>query len=58
MPKAIKGTLFLLALVLSASLMPVNSLPSPSWHTAFGLGVVSAIFDNIPLTALAIFQGK
>jgi Na+/H+ antiporter NhaD/arsenite permease-like protein len=57
-PKAIKGTIFLLCLVLSASLMPVSSLPSPSWHTAFGLGAVSAVFDNIPLTALAIFQGK
>jgi Na+/H+ antiporter NhaD/arsenite permease-like protein len=53
-----KGALFLLALVLSASLMPVKSLPAASWHTATGLGVVSAVFDNIPLTALAIFQGN
>ena len=57
MSKAWKGTLFLLSLVLCASLMPVKALPDPSWHTTFGLGFVSAVFDNIPLTALAIFQG-
>src|SRR5437899_8921560 len=28
-----------------------------SWHTAMGLGFVSAVFDNIPLTALALKQG-
>jgi Na+/H+ antiporter NhaD/arsenite permease-like protein len=55
--RAIKGSLFLCSLVVSASLMPVSSLPDPSWQTAFGLGFVSAVFDNIPLTALALFQG-
>lgn len=55
--RAIKGSLFLCSLVLSASLMPVTSLPDPSWQTAFGLGLVSAVFDNIPLTALALYQG-
>jgi Na+/H+ antiporter NhaD/arsenite permease-like protein len=54
---SLKGALFLLSLVLSASMMPVEKLPSPSWHTAFGLGFVSAVFDNIPLTALALDQG-
>ncbi|MBI3606489.1 MAG: citrate transporter [Nitrospirae bacterium] len=54
---AIKGSLFLIALVLAASLMPVDRLPPPSWPTAFGLGLVSAVFNNIPLTALALFQG-
>jgi Na+/H+ antiporter NhaD/arsenite permease-like protein len=48
---------FLLSLVLIASLMPVHELPPASWQTAFGLGVVSAVFDNIPLTALALRQG-
>lgn len=52
----LKGTLFLLCLVTAASMMPVSSLPAASWHTAFGLGIVSAMFDNIPLTALAINQ--
>ncbi|MEW5755344.1 MAG: citrate transporter [Pseudomonadota bacterium] len=54
---SLKGTLFLLALVLSASMMPVEQLPSPSWQSAFGLGFISAVFDNIPLTALALAQG-
>ena len=54
---ALKGSLFLLLLVISASFMPVESLPTPTWQTTFGLGFLSAVFDNIPLTALAIFQG-
>jgi Na+/H+ antiporter NhaD/arsenite permease-like protein len=37
--------------------MPVDQLPAASWKTAFGLGFVSAVFDNIPLTALALRQG-
>ena len=57
LPEAFKGTLFLLALVTCASLMPVERLPAPSWQTTFGLGFVSAVFDNIPLTALALNQG-
>jgi Na+/H+ antiporter NhaD/arsenite permease-like protein len=57
LPETLKGTIFLLALVTSASLMPVTELPSASWQTAFGLGFVSAVFDNIPLTALALKQG-
>jgi Na+/H+ antiporter NhaD/arsenite permease-like protein len=57
MPETFKGTIFLLALVLSASLMPVETLPLASWQTAFGLGFISAVFDNIPLTALALKQG-
>ena len=57
LPGALKGTVFLLALVLSASLMPVERLPAASWQTALGLGFVSAVFDNIPLTALALAQG-
>jgi Na+/H+ antiporter NhaD/arsenite permease-like protein len=57
LPENLKGTLFLLALVTCASLMPVEKLPLASWQTAFGLGFVSAVFDNIPLTALALKQG-
>jgi len=57
LPEASKGTLFLLALVLCASMMPVESLPRASWETAFSLGFISALFDNIPLTALALNQG-
>ena len=56
-PEAVKGSIFLLSLVLCASLMPVEKLPAASWPTALGLGFVSAVFDNIPLTALALKQG-
>ena len=56
-PEALKGSIFLLALVLCASMMPVEKLPAASWQTAFGLGFLSAVFDNIPLTALALKQG-
>ncbi len=57
LPESVKGTLFLLALVLAASLMPVDQLPAPSWESTLGLGFLSAVFDNIPLTALALQQG-
>jgi hypothetical protein len=57
LPGALKGSIFLLALVSCAAMMPVKSLPAASWQTAFGLGFVSAVFDNIPLTALALHQG-
>ena len=57
LPQALKGSIFLLALVLCASMMPVEKLPHASWETAFILGFVSAVFDNIPLTKLALEQG-
>ncbi len=57
MPETFKGTIFLLALVTNASLMPVEELPAASWPTALGLGFLSSVFDNIPLTALALKQG-
>jgi Na+/H+ antiporter NhaD/arsenite permease-like protein len=57
LPETFKGTIFLLSLVTCASLMPVETLPAAAWATALGLGFVSAVFDNIPLTALALKQG-
>ena len=57
LPNAFKGSIFLLSLVLAASMMPVHKLPDASWRVAMGLGFVSAVFDNIPLTALALKQG-
>ncbi len=57
MPETFKGTVFLLALVTNASFMPVEELQGASWQTAFGLGFLSSVFDNIPLTALALKQG-
>ncbi|MFM2306129.1 MAG: hypothetical protein RLZZ367_798, partial [Bacteroidota bacterium] len=54
---ALPGAVFLLSLVLCASMMPVSELPAASWQTAFGLGFISSVFDNIPLTKLALTQG-
>ena len=38
-------------------MMPVNELPTASWETAFSLGIISSVFDNIPLTKMALDQG-
>ena len=57
LPETVKGSVFLLSLVLCASMMPVEALPAASWQSALTLGFVSAVFDNIPLTALALRQG-
>ncbi len=57
MKKAWQGTVFLMSLVTIASMMPVDELPAASWQSAFALGFVSAVFDNIPLTKLCLEQG-
>ncbi len=57
LPNALKGSILLLSLVLCASMMPVDELPSPSGLSSLVLGFVSAVFDNIPLTKLALEQG-
>ena len=57
LPDAFKGSVFLLSLVMCASMMPVQHLPAASWQSTFGIGFLSAVFDNIPLTALALKQG-
>jgi hypothetical protein len=57
LPSALRGSIFLLSLVWCASMMPVEHLPAASWQTTLSLGFVSAVFDNIPLTALALKQG-
>lgn len=54
---ALRGALFLASLVAAASLMPVSALPDPSWQSTLALGFLSSVFDNIPLTALALEQG-
>jgi Na+/H+ antiporter NhaD/arsenite permease-like protein len=56
-PAAIKGAVFLLSLVLAAAMMPVDRLPPASIASTFVLGFLSAVFDNIPLTKLALAQG-
>ncbi|MCC6385590.1 MAG: citrate transporter [Bacteroidia bacterium] len=57
LPHAVSGSIFLLSLVLCASLMPVGDLPDASWHSSLSLGFISSVFDNIPLTKLALDQG-
>jgi len=57
LPEAFKGSVFLLSLILCASMMPVEKLPPASWESSLALGFLSAVFDNIPLTALALKQG-
>jgi Na+/H+ antiporter NhaD/arsenite permease-like protein len=57
LPEALKGSIFLLSLITCASMMPVEKLPAASWQSSLGLGFLSAVFDNIPLTALALKQG-
>jgi Na+/H+ antiporter NhaD/arsenite permease-like protein len=57
LPANLRGTIFLLSLVSCAALMPVDRLPVASWPSTLGLGFISAVFDNIPLTALALRQG-
>ncbi len=55
--RSLKGSLFLVSLVWSASLMPVESLPAASVGSVLVLGFLSAVFDNIPLTKLVLDQG-
>ena len=57
LPGVLRNAAFLLALVWCASMMPVQALPAASWPSTFAAGFVSAVFDNIPLTALALKQG-
>ena len=54
--KVLPGSIFLVMLTYAASLLPVNDLPAPSWQTAFGLGWISSVLNNIPLTKLALAQ--
>ncbi|MBM4238487.1 MAG: citrate transporter [Gammaproteobacteria bacterium] len=56
-PDAARGSVFLLSLVLAASMMPVEQLPAASWINTLELGFLSAVFDNIPLTKLALDAG-
>ena len=55
--RSFAGSLFLVVLVFCASLMPVQDLPAATPGSTFVLGVISAVFNNIPLTKLALSQG-
>lgn len=55
--QSVKVSFFLLLLVFSASMVPVGELPSATVQSTFVLGLISSVFDNIPLTQLTIKQG-
>ena len=57
LPATLRGTIFLLALVLVRVHDAGRAPAAPSWMTTLVLGFVSAVFDNIPLTKLALTQG-
>jgi len=57
LPETLKGSIFLLSLVLSATMMPVEKLPAASVAYLVGTRFRVAVFDNIPSTALALKQG-
>ncbi|MBI5609267.1 MAG: citrate transporter [Deltaproteobacteria bacterium] len=55
--KAMHGALCLTPIVATAGMLSVEKLPAASAATTFALGLLSAVFDNIPLTKLALAQG-
>ena len=58
LPETFKGTLFLLSLVtVRVDDAGGEAAARRRGRSALGLGFVSAVFDNIPLTALALKQG-
>lgn len=56
-PSLVKTSLFLLCLVFTAAMMPLANLPEPTALSTFVIGAISSVFDNIPLTSLALNQG-
>jgi len=44
-PGALRGSVFVLALVFAPSMMPVDKLAEASWRVAFRLGLVAAVFE-------------
>ncbi len=51
------STVFLVALVFCAELVPIESVPDASILSTLAIGFVSAVFNNIPLTQLCLIKG-
>ncbi len=51
------STVFLVALVFCAELVPIDSVPDASILSTLAIGFVSAVFNNIPLTQLCLIKG-
>lgn len=54
---AYESTVFLVALVFCAELVPIDSVPDASILSTLAIGFVSAVFNNIPLTQLCLLKG-
>ena len=54
---AMNSTIFLVALVFCAELVPIDSVPDASILSTLAIGFVSAVFNNIPLTQLCLIKG-
>ncbi|WP_148514379.1 transporter permease [Succinatimonas hippei] len=54
---AYDSTVFLVALVFCAELVPIESVPDASILSTLAIGFVSAVFNNIPLTQLCLIKG-
>lgn len=52
-----ESTVFLVALVFCAELVPIESVPDASILSTMAIGYVSAVFNNIPLTQLCLIKG-
>lgn len=56
-PESLSSTIFLLVLVFSSNLIPLGDLPTPNEISTFVIGLISGVFNNIPLTQLCLEQG-
>lgn len=54
---AMDSTIFLVALVFCAELVPIDSVPDASILSTMAIGFVSSVFNNIPLTQLCLIKG-
>lgn len=54
---AYDSTVFLVALVFCAELVPIDAVPDASILSTMAIGFVSAVFNNIPLTQLCLIKG-
>ncbi|NLK85728.1 MAG: citrate transporter [Aeromonadales bacterium] len=54
---SIESTVFLVALVFCAELVPIESVPDASILSTLSIGFLSAVFNNIPLTQLCLIKG-
>lgn len=54
--RTIPCSVFLMLMIFTSGLMPIEEVPEASTLTTFVLGLLSALFNNIPLMKLALLQ--